>query len=80
MSKDISERLAGLKEALKEGFEHTNPARVKMTPDESAEDKTKNLYPVSERDIKILKSTDNETKDLLPVSKRDLKKLQNEED
>lgn len=80
MSKDISERLAGLKEALKEGFEHTNPARVKMTPDESMEDKTKDLYPVSERDIKILKSTDTETKDLLPVSERDLKKLKNEED
>ncbi len=54
MPKDVAERLAGLKEALKEGFEHTNPARVKMTPDESAEDKTKDLYPVSEKDIKEL--------------------------
>ena len=80
MPKDMAERLAGLKEALKEGFEHTNPARVKMTPDESMEDKIKDLLPVSERDIKILKSTDNETKDLLPVSERDLKKLRNEED
>lgn len=54
MSKDIEERLAGLKEALKEGFEHTNPARVKMTPDESMEDKTKDLYPTSEKDIEKL--------------------------
>jgi len=54
MPKDMSERLAGLKEAVKEGFEHTNPARVKMTPDESKEDKTKDLLPVSEKDIKTL--------------------------
>ena len=55
MPKDLEKRLAGLKEALKEGFEHTNPARVKMTPDESAEDKTKDLYPTSEKDIETLK-------------------------
>jgi hypothetical protein len=54
MSKDIEERLAGIKEAVKEGFEHTNPARVKMTPDESMEDKTKDLYPTSEKDIEKL--------------------------
>jgi hypothetical protein len=54
MSKDIEERLAGIKEAVKEGFEHTNPARVKMTPDESMEDKTKDLLPVSEKDIEKL--------------------------
>ena len=53
--KNFSDRLAGLKEAVKEGFEHTNPARVKMTPDESMEDKTKDLLPVSEKDIKTLK-------------------------
>ena len=50
-----ADRLAGLTEAVKEGFEHTNPARVKMTPDESMEDKTKDLYPTSEKDIKTLK-------------------------
>lgn len=54
MPKDIAERLSGLKEAVKEGFEHTNPARVKMTPDESKEDKTKDLFPVSEKDIEKL--------------------------
>lgn len=54
MSKDMEERLAGLKEAIKEGFEHTNPARVKMTPDESMEDKTKDLLPASDRDIETL--------------------------
>ena len=53
--KNLSDRLAGLKEAVKEGFEHTNPARVKMSPDESMEDETKNLYPTSEKDIKTLK-------------------------
>ena len=53
--KNFSDRLAGLKEAVKEGFEHTNPARVKMTPDESMEDKTKDLYPASEKDIETLK-------------------------
>lgn len=51
----FSDRLAGLNEAVKEGFEHTNPARVKMTPDESMEDKTKDLLPVSDRDISKLK-------------------------
>jgi hypothetical protein len=45
-------RLAGLKEAIREGFEHTNPARVNMSKDEEE----KNLYPVSERDIKTLKN------------------------
>jgi predicted esterase YcpF (UPF0227 family) len=50
-----ADRLAGLTEAVKEGFEHTNPARVKMTPDESMEDKTKDLYPTSEKDIETLK-------------------------
>ena len=50
-----ADRLTGLAEAVKEGFEHTNPARVKMTPDESMEDKTKDLLPVSEKDIKTLK-------------------------
>ena len=51
----FSDRLAGLAEAVKEGFEHTNPARVKMTPDESMEDETKDLYPTSEKDIETLK-------------------------
>ena len=51
----FSDRLAGLAEAVKEGFEHTNAARVKMTPDESMEDKTKDLYPASEKDIEKLK-------------------------
>ena len=51
----FSDRLAGLAEAVKEGFEHTNPARVKMTPDESMEDKTKDLYSPSEKDIETLK-------------------------
>ena len=55
MSKDMEERLAGLAEAVKEGFEHTNPARVKMTPDESMEDETKDLLPTSEKDISKLK-------------------------
>jgi len=50
-----ADRLAGLAEAVKEGFEHTNPARVKMSPDESMEDKTKALYPTSEKDIETLK-------------------------
>ena len=51
----FSDRLAGLKEAVKEGFEHTNPARVKMSPDESMEDETKDLLPASEKDISKLK-------------------------
>ena len=51
----FSDRLAGLAEAVKEGFEHTNPARVKMTPDESMEDETKDLLPASEKDISKLK-------------------------
>ena len=51
-----ADRLAGLAEAVKEGFEHTNPARVKMTPDESMEDKEKSL-PASEKDIEILKKS-----------------------
>ena len=51
----FSDRLAGLAEAVKEGFEHTNPARVKMTPDESMKDETKDLYPTSEKDISKLK-------------------------
>ena len=51
----FSDRLAGLNEAVKEGFEHTNPARVKMSPDESMEDETKDLYPTSEKDIETLK-------------------------
>ena len=51
----FSDRLAGLAEAVKEGFEHTNPARVKMTPDESMEDETKDLLPTSEKDISKLK-------------------------
>jgi hypothetical protein len=50
----FSDRLAGLKEAVKEGFEHTNPARVKMSPDESMEDETKDLYPTPD-DIETLK-------------------------
>ena len=51
----FSDRLAGLNEAVKEGFEHTNPARVKMSPEESMEDKTKDLLPASEKDISKLK-------------------------
>ena len=51
----FSDRLAGLNEAVKEGFEHTNTARVKMSPEESMEDKTKDLYPTSEKDIETLK-------------------------
>ena len=51
----FSDRLAGLNEAVKEGFEHTNPARVKMSPEESMEDETKDLYPTSEKDIETLK-------------------------
>ena len=51
----FSDRLAGLNEAVKEGFEHTNPARVKMTPDESMKDETKDLLPTSEKDISKLK-------------------------
>ena len=51
----FSDRLAGLNEAVKEGFEHTNPARVKMTPDESMKDETKDLLPASEKDISKLK-------------------------
>ena len=51
----FSDRLAGLAEAVKEGFEHTNPARVKMTPDESMKDETKDLLPASEKDISKLK-------------------------
>ena len=51
----FSDRLAVLNEAVKEGFEHTNPARVKMSPEESMEDKTKDLYPTSEKNIETLK-------------------------
>jgi len=48
-------RLEGLKEALKEGFEHTNKARVEMSPDEELMKKeARKMSPVSDRDIKIL--------------------------
>jgi hypothetical protein len=53
----------GLAKAVKEGFEHTNPARVKMSPDESMEDKTKDLLPPSDKDIeKIQEKEQNRRK------------------
>jgi hypothetical protein len=55
-----ADRLAGLTKAVKEGFEHTNPARVKMTPDESMEDKTKDLLPPSDKDIEKMKERSKE--------------------
>lgn len=82
MPKDIQERLAGLKEALKEGFEHTNPARVKMTPDESMEDKTKDIEYFKK---KFSEMSDESSKELYPPSKKDIEILKkgmssNEED
>jgi len=63
------DRLAGLKEAAKEGFEHTNPARVNFSKIEEMEKRNledklrkemekeieKDLYPISEKDIETLK-------------------------
>jgi predicted esterase YcpF (UPF0227 family) len=54
-----ADRLTGLAEAVKEGFEHTNPARVKMSPDESMEDKTKDLPPASDKDIEKIQEKMN---------------------
>ena len=54
-----ADRLTGLAEAVKEGFEHTNPARVKMSPDESMEDKTKDLLPPSDKDIEKIQEKMN---------------------
>ena len=62
------DRLAGLKEAAEEGFEHTNPARVNMSKEEEESKKyfkeklsqmtesniSKDLYPISEKDIEII--------------------------
>jgi len=72
MPKDIEKRLAGLKEALKEGFEHTNPARVKMTPDESMSDKEKDMKNFKE---KLSEMTDQFKKNILPASDKDIKTL-----
>ena len=67
----FSDRLAGLKEALKEGFQHTNPARVKMTPDESMEDKEKNFFKEKFDEVRnIMKD-----KKSLPASEKDISKL-----
>ena len=69
--KNFSDRLAGLKEAVKEGFEHTNPARVKMTPDESMEDKEKNFFKEAYDEVRnIMKD-----KKSLPASEKDISKL-----
>ncbi len=52
------ERLAGIKGAKKEGFTHTNPARVNMSNEEEVSpDIAKELYPVSEKDIEKLKES-----------------------
>jgi len=67
-----SDRLAGLAEAVKEGYEHTNPARVKMTPDESKEDKTKNFVKEKFNEaLNVMKGK----KDLLPPSEKDMETL-----
>ena len=71
MSKDMEERLAGLAEAVKEGFEHTNPARVKMTPDESMEDKEKNFF--KEKFDEALNTMKD--KKSLPASEKDIETL-----
>ena len=75
MPKDLEKRLAGLKEALKEGFEHTNPARVKMTPDESMEDKTKDMEYFKK---KFSEMSDESSKKLYPPSEKDIKTLKGE--
>ena len=67
----FSDRLAGLAEAVKEGFEHTNPARVKMTPDESMEDKEKNFFKEKfDEALNIMKD-----KKSLPASEKDIETL-----
>ena len=67
----FSDRLAGLNEAVKEGFEHTNPARVKMTPDESMEDKEKNFFKEKFDEVRnIMKD-----KKSLPASEKDIEIL-----
>jgi len=66
-----ADRLAGLAEAVKEGFEHTNPARVKMTPDESMEDKEKNFF--KEKFDQALNTMKD--KKSLPVSEKDIEIL-----
>ena len=67
-----ADRLAGLAEAVKEGFEHTNPARVKMTPDESMSDKEKNMKNFKE---KLSEMTDQFNKNILPASDKDIEIL-----
>jgi hypothetical protein len=71
--KNFSDRLAGLKEAVKEGFEHTNPARVKMSPDESMLDKEKDIKNFKEKLSQMTES--NISKDLYPASEKDIEIL-----
>jgi len=66
-----ADRLAGLAEAVKEGFEHTNPARVKMTTDESMKDKEKNFFKEKfDEELNIMKD-----KKSLPASEKDIEIL-----
>ena len=70
-------RLEGLAEAIKEGFKHTNKARVEMSPEE---EEAKKMPPVSDKDIETItkrKSQEKKSgKTLPPVSDRDIKILE----
>jgi predicted esterase YcpF (UPF0227 family) len=57
-----ADRLAGLQKLLKKDLNIQIQLRVKMTPDESMEDKTKDLLPPSDKDIQKMKERSNERK------------------
>ena len=51
-------RLEGLTEALKEGFTHTNKARVEMSPDEELmKREARKMPPASQKDIKKIEES-----------------------
>jgi len=67
------DRLAGLKEAAEEGFEHTNPARVNMSKEEEEESKKYFKEKLSQM------TESNISKDLYPKSEKDIEKLGGEQ-
>lgn len=74
-------RLEGLADAIKEGFKHTNKARVEMSPDEELiKREARKMPPVSDKDIETItkrKSEEKKPGKTLPrVSDRDIKILE----
>ena len=69
-------RLEGLTEALKEGFTHTNKARVEMSQDEELiKREARKMPPASQKDIKKIEESlgkaekDPEPKKVVPKKK-----------